>query len=50
MKQTYQFINQHKEAEPLTTKPTHPALVDEYMAHDAERANTTICKSKQFHY
>jgi hypothetical protein len=45
MKQTTQFISQHKEFEPLNTKPCSQSLIDEYILHDAERANLSACKS-----
>jgi hypothetical protein len=44
MKLMTSFISQHKEAEPLNTKPCPSSLMDEYVANDNERANNPICK------
>ena len=44
MKLPNKFISQHKEHEPLTAKKCPQALVDEYIARDAERANQPIRK------
>ena len=49
MKLTTSFISQHKETEPLLTKPCAQSLIDEYIAHDAERANLSACKWIQSH-
>jgi len=45
MKLTTAFISQHKEAEPLNTKPCPSSLMEEYVANDNERANNPISQN-----
>jgi hypothetical protein len=41
-KNTTVFIKDHPDEEPLTEKACLPSLVEEYIANDAERANSNI--------
>ena len=42
MKMTTTFIQSHPPDEPISDKPCPPALIDEYIINDADRANNNV--------